>query len=1050
MANYDLAFPGAAIDAILTTAYDLQNAGYIFKGSAYDYTGTPTERTWLIAGEGFTGFGFTTAVPKGCVGICLYNGSTWSGKVVRVVTIDVAPTSGSTNAVQSGAVYNMVNTVATGISDALNSLTFQETTVSGDEGLKLVESLKMTSQGVTDILTSFTILAATTSKAGLMSASDKAKLDAILTNIRSMVVTDTTLTPNQGTELTESLKWTVGGTQEVISAFTILAATTSKAGLMSAEDKTKLNTLFADGYKFAGIAVPSSTPMSTTAKIFYIATQAGTYTLFGDITLTDGINVLMYSGSAWSSAQLIGFDDFPTVFSKKLVTSDGIFADTLIAKSLTTNCFYIDPDHAASYNNGNFTHYGAFSNFDALWIRCIDGATRIRISGADPGTKGFFSELTPTPENCLGYGSTSVIPEGTKLIIVDLGKNSNPNGYANMKIYFDSRVYVEDVDEAYYSFTREHNRNVIAERGGISIDYKHLVNNPSSGVYIYDASNNYDCMWIPIFDKNISKITLHGFTTQSGSFSYNFFNAVKESDINTEHLIEKNQTGRVPAGAVVCIVNSLRETHTEGYEHCWVEYEMGYVTNSYLDEVFGEHIVYQKNLINPDDLLRGYVLNGSQIEERQYGIMSNKINFVDGVTYAFQNIQYYGNKNKIYICHFDEEDNYIGSTSVVPTIDPEETKAIGSGLYRYSKDAKPGTAYCRVQLQTRYNQYDIAKGQIEVGTEFTEIVGYNAKQTFIPQGGGEVSAPKKKVSVLLVGNSYSQDAMAYVPFIMENMGVEVDFQLGILMLSSSTNEEHIDNFNNEAEVYTFYLYNGGGTWQNLGHKSIQWALDSYQWELISLQGGLRQSIESLTHATRIAPDVLANLIAGYVDYPVKFVWYHTYTRPAKTNASIGTGYNYTDEEIRQNYEWSAEWSLLHYNTGIFEYVIPVGTATENARTIASLKAMGAYSTAPNNSSGLGYLACADGVHLQEGLPSQIAAYTWVMSLLDIYGFDNISIVGETTRVTTEWEQGKNIPGPHGECIGSTDENCLIAQKSVVMAMKKKFEVTDMNYIVNPT
>ena len=343
MANYDLSFPGAAIDAILTTAYDLQNAGYIFKGSAYDYTGTPTERTWLIAGEGFTGFGFTTAVPKGCIGLCLYNGSTWSGKVVRVVTIDVAPTSGSTNAVQSGAVYSMVNTVAIGISNALNSLTFQETTVSGDEGIKLVESLLMTSQGVTDILTSFTILAATTSKAGLLSASDKAKLDAILTNIRSMVVTETTLTPNQGTELTESLKWTVGGVQEVISAFTILAATTSKAGLMSAEDKTKLNTLFADGYKFAGIAVPSTVPMSTSAKIFYIATQAGTYTRFDGIELTDGINVLMYNGSSWSSSMILETEASPVSGSHKFVESAGIYREDEIIRDKIEGITLLQP-----------------------------------------------------------------------------------------------------------------------------------------------------------------------------------------------------------------------------------------------------------------------------------------------------------------------------------------------------------------------------------------------------------------------------------------------------------------------------------------------------------------------------------------------------------------------------------------------------------------------------------------------------------------------------------------------------------------------------------
>ena len=37
MATYDLNYPGAAIDAILDTAYDLQNAGYIFRGLASEY-----------------------------------------------------------------------------------------------------------------------------------------------------------------------------------------------------------------------------------------------------------------------------------------------------------------------------------------------------------------------------------------------------------------------------------------------------------------------------------------------------------------------------------------------------------------------------------------------------------------------------------------------------------------------------------------------------------------------------------------------------------------------------------------------------------------------------------------------------------------------------------------------------------------------------------------------------------------------------------------------------------------------------------------------------
>lgn len=77
-----------------------------------------------------------------------------------------------------------------------------------------------------------------------------------------------------------------------------------------------------NGYVYAGIATPSSTPVS--GKVFYIATAAGTYTDFGGQVLTQGINILRFNGSAWSSQQLIGIDDVPTVASNSLVKSGGV------------------------------------------------------------------------------------------------------------------------------------------------------------------------------------------------------------------------------------------------------------------------------------------------------------------------------------------------------------------------------------------------------------------------------------------------------------------------------------------------------------------------------------------------------------------------------------------------------------------------------------------------------------------------------------------------------------------------------------------------------
>ena len=322
MATYDLKYPGAAIDAILDTAYDLQNAGYIFRGLASEYSNTPTERSWVLAGEGETGHGFTSPVPKGYIGVCVFNGTSWTGKLLKCVSIDSTPTNGSTNAVSSGGAYASISQLADTVNEALDNLTFTDSTPSAFLGEYITEKVSTTDGGLERILTYFTILAATTSKAGLLSAADKAKLDAILGNLRSLEIDDTTAYADLGTKIVESIKATIGGTEETISTFQILAATASKAGLLSAADKAKLDALWSSGYQFAGIATPSTTPISTTSKIFYIATEAGTY--FNAVTITQGINILSWDGTTWSAVQVIGIDDEPTADSENLAKSGGV------------------------------------------------------------------------------------------------------------------------------------------------------------------------------------------------------------------------------------------------------------------------------------------------------------------------------------------------------------------------------------------------------------------------------------------------------------------------------------------------------------------------------------------------------------------------------------------------------------------------------------------------------------------------------------------------------------------------------------------------------
>ena len=96
-----------------------------------------------------------------------------------------------------------------------------------------------------------------------------------------------------------------------------------------------------NGYVYAGIATPSTTPAS--GKVFYLALTAGTYTNFGATVVPQGINILKYNGSAWSLDSFLGLDDAPTQGSNNLVKSGSVL-DSIIKNGSAFDL--------SAYNNG--------------------------------------------------------------------------------------------------------------------------------------------------------------------------------------------------------------------------------------------------------------------------------------------------------------------------------------------------------------------------------------------------------------------------------------------------------------------------------------------------------------------------------------------------------------------------------------------------------------------------------------------------------------------------------------------------------------------------
>ena len=62
----------------------------------------------------------------------------------------------------------------------------------------------------------------------------------------------------------------------------------------------RIGNLLLNGYMYIGVATPKSTHPVFQDKVFYVARQAGTYTNFGGLTVSNGINFLKFNGSTWS------------------------------------------------------------------------------------------------------------------------------------------------------------------------------------------------------------------------------------------------------------------------------------------------------------------------------------------------------------------------------------------------------------------------------------------------------------------------------------------------------------------------------------------------------------------------------------------------------------------------------------------------------------------------------------------------------------------------------------------------------------------------------
>ena len=288
-------------------------------------------------------------------------------------------------------------------------------------------------------------------------------------------------------------------------------------------------------------------------------------------------------------------------------------------------------------------------------------------------------------------------------------------------------------------------------------------------------------------------------------------------------------------------------------------------------------------------------------------------------------------------------------------------------------------------------------------------------------GGTSATENKKSISILFVGNSLTQDGIAYLPYMLKTYYPEVNFKLYIWYTGSYTLGQHYSTFTSGGKAEIFSVAENTGAWTN-SSKSVTMAsvLSTYQFDIVCMQEyfNYKESYTDVTDWNNCRNYIMSNYKGGNA---LEFI--SLFHAPLRKE-----GY-----DVHEVYERTRAGNALILHKTISEDVIPNGIAVYRA-----------LDTSLNSLGDSGQLS-PDGTHTQEGLPCLLQTYTTLCWLFDRLGI-NKSVYGHAMRMTTDIYNSINVPGPNlGKgVVTGTDAQNLLAQEVAIQAYKEGKQFTVVN------
>ena len=245
--------------------------------------------------------------------------------------------------------------------------------------------------------------------------------------------------------------------------------------------------------------------------------------------------------------------------------------------------------------------------------------------------------------------------------------------------------------------------------------------------------------------------------------------------------------------------------------------------------------------------------------------------------------------------------------------------------------------------------------------QFAQII-YNDKFETIEPGEYTPNVDySKSLKILCVGNSFSENAITYMYPIAKAFGIE-EVKIANLYIGGCSLETHANNafYNSESYLYREVNADTGGVIKSREKKvSMKDGILDENWDIITLQQASGKSGEAKTYNEDLVG--LNGYIKENATNPnAQFGWHMTWAY--QQDSTHGDFAKYNKDQFHMYYDIRKATIDYIEKSDMFDFVVPAGTAIQNART-----------------SYIGDNLTEDGYHLNDK-GEFIIGLTWVMKI----------------------------------------------------------------------